>query len=69
MFVFEDNSYWEDLATFVSWMCEVAQYMNEKTAGTMGGQSGEERATVHPGFYSDGSLSVVRDCIPWKGKR
>ncbi|KAM9024213.1 ATP-binding cassette sub-family A member 13 [Ara ararauna] len=39
LFVFEGNPYWKDLTTFVSWMCDVAQYMNEKEAGTMGGQS------------------------------
>ncbi|KAM4685389.1 ATP-binding cassette sub-family A member 13 isoform 4-T7 [Amazona ochrocephala] len=39
LFGFEGNPYWKDLKTFVSWMCEVAQYMNEKAAGTMEEQS------------------------------
>ncbi|XP_057284756.1 ATP-binding cassette sub-family A member 13 [Pezoporus wallicus] len=46
LFVFENNPYWEDLAAFVSWMCEVAQSMNEKAAGTMGGQSDELEASL-----------------------
>lgn len=68
LFAFEDNPYWEDLAAFVSWMCEVAQYMNEKAEDSMEGQSGKERATAYHKFYSDGFLSVVRYCIPWKEK-
>uniref|UniRef100_A0A8B9J0P7 ATP binding cassette subfamily A member 13 n=1 Tax=Amazona collaria TaxID=241587 RepID=A0A8B9J0P7_9PSIT len=59
LFGFEGNPYWKDLKTFVSWMCEVAQYMNEKAAGTMEGQSGEERATAHHRFYSDVSLVLI----------
>ncbi|KAM6210177.1 ATP-binding cassette sub-family A member 13-like [Sarcoramphus papa] len=38
LFAFEGNPYWKDLTTFVSWTCEVAQYLNEE-AGFMGGQS------------------------------
>ncbi|XP_030333996.1 ATP-binding cassette sub-family A member 13 isoform X5 [Strigops habroptila] len=39
LFAFEGNPYWKDLTTFASWMCKVAQYMNEEAAGTKGGQS------------------------------
>ncbi|KAM9227951.1 ATP-binding cassette sub-family A member 13 [Leptosomus discolor] len=38
LFAFEENPYWKDLTTFVSWTCEVAQYMKEE-AGSMGRQS------------------------------
>ncbi|XP_019327449.1 PREDICTED: ATP-binding cassette sub-family A member 13 [Aptenodytes forsteri] len=38
LFAFEGNPYWKDLTTFVSWTCEVAQYMNEE-AGSAGSQS------------------------------
>ncbi|XP_064909492.1 ATP-binding cassette sub-family A member 13 [Columba livia] len=43
-FAFEGNPYWKDLTTFVSWMCEVAQYMNEE-AGS-GGQSDSSEASL-----------------------
>uniref|UniRef100_A0A8C4UHQ6 ATP binding cassette subfamily A member 13 n=1 Tax=Falco tinnunculus TaxID=100819 RepID=A0A8C4UHQ6_FALTI len=45
LFAFERNPYWKDLTAFVSWTCQVAQYMNEE-AGSTEGQSGEERTTV-----------------------
>ncbi|KAM7122042.1 ATP-binding cassette sub-family A member 13 [Ciconia maguari] len=45
LFAFEENPYWKDLTTFVSWTCEVAQYMNE-VAGSTEGQSGGLEASL-----------------------
>ncbi|KAM6375906.1 ATP-binding cassette sub-family A member 13 [Alca torda] len=45
LFAFEGNPYWKDLTTFVSWTCEVAQYMNEE-AGSMGDQSDRLEASL-----------------------
>ncbi|XP_074755573.1 ATP-binding cassette sub-family A member 13 isoform X1 [Athene noctua] len=38
LFVSEGDSYWKDLTAFASWMCKVAQYLNEE-AGSTGGQA------------------------------